>query len=318
MNDLYYIYEIKNNINGKTYVGQHKYKKLNDKYMGSGIALKNAYKKYGKENFTKTILESGIETQEKANEREIYWIAEYWKLGKAEYNISKGGGKIPYLSELSLEKQIETRKKMSNSHIGLKHTQEEISKIRNCNLGKIVSEETRKKLSESHKGNKIWLGKHHSEETKRKISEAHKGKKLTGEHREKDRLSQIGRKHTEETKKKISENNKGKHQLSVEHKEKLRQFNLGKHLSDETRKKISEGNKGKIISEETRKKLSESAKNRPKVSDETRKKMSESAKKRPITKGSKGMSWFNNGIVNKMGYECPDGFVKGRIKEIKN
>ena len=44
--------------------------------------------------------------------------------------------------------------------------------------------------------------------------------------------------------------------------------------------------------------------------------MSESAKKRPITKGSKGMSWFNNGVINKMAYECPEGFVKGKLKKV--
>ena len=38
------------------------------------------------------------------------------------------------------------------------------------------SEETKKKISESHKGNKYHLGKHLSEEAKKKISEAHKGK----------------------------------------------------------------------------------------------------------------------------------------------
>lgn len=281
MNDLYYIYEIKNNINGKTYVDQHKYKKLNDKYMGSGIALKNAYKKYGIENFTKTILESGIKTRELANEKEVYWIAEYKKIGKAEYNVAKGGNVFPTFQDFDLEKQMEIRKK----------------------------------ISESRKGNKNWLGKHHTEETKLKISESHKGKKLTDKHKEKDRLSQIGRKHTEETKKKISENNKGKHKLTDAHKEKLRQSNLGKHISEEHRKKISDSNKGRMFSDETRKKLSESAKNRPMISDETRKKMSESAKKRPITKGSTGMFWFTNGIENKMAYDCPEGFHKGRCKK---
>ena len=50
----YYIYEIVNLINGKTYRGQHKSNKkqheLNenpycDKYMGSGVLLKKAFKK---------------------------------------------------------------------------------------------------------------------------------------------------------------------------------------------------------------------------------------------------------------------------------
>lgn len=31
---MYCIYRIVNKINDKTYIGQHKYKKLNDSYMG--------------------------------------------------------------------------------------------------------------------------------------------------------------------------------------------------------------------------------------------------------------------------------------------
>ena len=37
---LFYIYRITNKINGKTYVGQHEYKKLNDNYMESGVHSK--------------------------------------------------------------------------------------------------------------------------------------------------------------------------------------------------------------------------------------------------------------------------------------
>lgn len=29
---------------------------------------------------------------------------------------------------------------------------------------------------------------------------------------------------------------------------------------------------------------------------------------------NKGMHWYNNGVINKQGYSCPDGFVKGRLK----
>lgn len=69
------------------------------------------------------------------------------------------------------------------------------------NKGKTCSEETRRKMSESHKGNKNPMyGKHFSmtEEAKRKMSESHKGKSLGP-------LS-------EEHKRKISEACRGKHQ----------------------------------------------------------------------------------------------------------
>ena len=148
---MYYIYEITNNINGKNYIGQRKCPKnklpeTDIKYMGSGIALINAYKKYGKENFTKIIIESDIETIELVNEREIYWIAEYRKMGKAEYNISKGGDKIPNFYEYSLEKQMEIRKKMSEKHKGKKHTEEEILKIKLSNMGKNYQKKLKERL----------------------------------------------------------------------------------------------------------------------------------------------------------------------------
>lgn len=81
----------------------------------------------------------------------------------------------------------------------------------------------------------------------------------------------------------------------------------GKHLSEETKKKISEAHKN--ISEETRKKMSEAKKGK-RVSEETRNKMSEAKKGNTNTKG---MHWYNNGKINKVCYECPDGFVPGRL-----
>ena len=93
----------------------------------------------------------------------------------------------------------------------------------------------------------------------------------------------------------------------------------GKILSAEIRKKISESHKGKILSEETKRKLSEANKGNTyhkgkKHSEESLRKMSESHKGHPPTKGSKGMHWYNNGIINSFTYTCPEGFVKGRLK----
>ena len=86
-------------------------------------------------------------------------------------------------------------------------------------------------------------------------------------------------------------------------------------VSEETRKKISEGNKGKQAGEknpmygkhptdETRRKMHEAQKGKPK-SEETKKKMREA---------KKGTRWYNNGKINIMSKECPDGFVPGRLK----
>lgn len=46
-------------------------------------------------------------------------------------------------------------------------------------------------------------------------------------------------------------------------------------------------------------------------SEETRRKMSEAHK---VHQPTKGMHWYNNGTINVCAYECPEGFVKGRLK----
>jgi len=85
---------------------------------------------------------------------------------------------------------------------------------------KIISEETKHKISESHKGKKF------SEESRRKMSEANKGKR-----------------YSEEYKRKLSEIRRGK-KLSEEHKKKLSESHKGKKLSEETKRKMSASKKG--------------------------------------------------------------------------
>lgn len=198
---MYYIYRITNKINGKTYIGQHKYKKLNDSYMGSGKILKQAIKKYGKENFTKEILYSRIQYKETADDMEKFAISKERALGKAEYNIANGGyGGCGYLSE-------EHKKKISEANKG---------RIP-WNKGKHWSEETKRIISEKTKGRPSSMKcKHHSEETKRKIAESSKGKRLTEEAKRKISESTKGRlvwnkgkRNSEETRHKISEALKG-------------------------------------------------------------------------------------------------------------
>ena len=99
-----------------------------------------------------------------------------------------------------------------------------------------------------------------------------------------------------------------------------RLHNKGRTLTEETRRKMSESHKGHSVSDESRRKISETKKCQPSPmkgkthSEESLRKMSESHKGHPPTKGSKGMHWYNNGKVNKFAYECPEGYIKGRLK----
>jgi hypothetical protein len=81
------IYEIKNIINGKIYIGKDTTNTAS--YYGSGILIKRAIKKYGKENFTKKIIDI-TNTNEELSKKEIYWIEEYRK-NHILYNITQGG-----------------------------------------------------------------------------------------------------------------------------------------------------------------------------------------------------------------------------------
>ena len=87
---------IVNKVNGKTYVGQRKFQgKWNeDTYMGSGKILKQAIKKEGELNFEKFLIQHCY-SQDELDKQEQFWIAEYRKRGKAEYNIANGGNTHP-------------------------------------------------------------------------------------------------------------------------------------------------------------------------------------------------------------------------------
>jgi hypothetical protein len=84
-----YIYKIINKINGRWYIGKTNGKDPN--YMGSGKILKQAYEKYGKDNFEKIILEN-CSSEKELNEKEIYWIERSAAItDPMSYNLVEGG-----------------------------------------------------------------------------------------------------------------------------------------------------------------------------------------------------------------------------------
>ena len=103
------------------------------------------------------------------------------------------------------------------------------------------------------------------------------------------------------------------------------EYRKGKKSSEETKQKmraVKKGDKnpfyGKKHSDEAKKKIGEAKKGNKhalgcKRSEETKKKMSEKAKGNTNVKGK---HWFNNGEICVMSFECPEGFIPGRIKKL--
>ena len=164
-----YIYKIINNLNGKSYIGlKTKTVEESKDYYGSGKLINQAIDKYGKENFTKEILERNINSHEILNDQEIYWI-KYFNTFNKGYNLTKGGqgnlGRVTSektrakLSEAAKQPHSEeTKEKIRQKAIGRKkdpHSKETRLKIAKAATGRIFSQEMKNKIRESlRKANK--------------------------------------------------------------------------------------------------------------------------------------------------------------------
>lgn len=159
---MHTIYLITNTLNGDRYVGQTR-SSLRRRWSGHCTDdrrgkryLFNAIQKYGRENF---IMEPIIEvpTQELADEFESEYIQRYCTLVPNGYNLMSGG----LVSKHSEESRLKVRNarlgtKLSEDHkrkisLGLEKTKEQRSaKMK----GRVISLETRKKMSLAHTGKK--------------------------------------------------------------------------------------------------------------------------------------------------------------------
>ena len=107
---MYYIvYKTTNLLNNKEYIGIHKTEKLDDGYLGSGLAIKRAIKKYGEQNFKREILEF-CSSYEELLDREKHYVNEEWVCLKNTYNLKTGGQSSGLLSEESKLKISKTLK----------------------------------------------------------------------------------------------------------------------------------------------------------------------------------------------------------------
>ncbi len=178
MSDIYgYVYEIRCVINNKFYIGQHK-GAYNLDYYGSGLLIRRAFEKYGKDSFERPKIISTAEDKISLCTQEIYWIAEYRRrYGKENvYNIMIGGNGGDIITNNPNRDIINQRRRKSL-------------------LGRKVTGETRQKIRLSMIGKNV--GKHHTEESKQRISKKLRGvpkKPFSEEHKQNISNSQIGRK----------------------------------------------------------------------------------------------------------------------------
>lgn len=151
-NAVFCIYLLENNINHKKYVGQTVQNPKSRWRNGHGYtnqgAIGDAIKKYGWENFTHTVLEDNILTQEEADEKEKYYIAFYDCFARNQngYNIAEGGHKgNPFLGKSDEEKRLYAEKQKT---IGRQRFE------KNPELKKIMSQISKKYWTEENKNNK--------------------------------------------------------------------------------------------------------------------------------------------------------------------
>lgn len=181
------IYMILNLINNKYYIGSshnlykrwHTHKSTLKHNKHDNSYLQKAWNKYGELNFKFFVLEYTNELLI----REQYWIDKLLCINrKLSYNL----------------------RKLANTNLGIKFSEETKAKISASNKGRVISEETKLKLKLAQRNrppisektrNKLRLSKlNQSTETKQKISNAKKGVKRTEDAKAKMRLGWIKRK----------------------------------------------------------------------------------------------------------------------------
>lgn len=153
---MYIVYQHKNKINGKVYIGITS-QKPEQRWGSQGCNYKSsphfysAVQKYGWDNFEHNILFTEL-TKEQSCLKEQELIKEYNSMNREFGYNSTSGGDIFTMNE-------ETKQKISQAMMGNQN-----------NLGHPCSEEKKKKISNAQKGREF------TEEHKQKLSEAAKNR----------------------------------------------------------------------------------------------------------------------------------------------
>ena len=149
---------------GKKYIGKTLYenkRKYDHRYncsIGTYTKFYNAVRKYGWNNFLYGIIETVDSNL--LEDMEMFYIQKYDTMNNG-YNMTIGG----------------------DGKFGGKASPETKEKMKNSAKGRVLAEETKRKISQTKKGCLgTFTGKKHTQETKDKIRNHHKGKPFLGTH----------------------------------------------------------------------------------------------------------------------------------------
>ena len=217
-----YIYKTINLINNKVYIGKRQ-GTFTQEYLGSGIHLHRAIKKYSTYAFHVELITYAI-TNEELDRQEKKCIKKYRELlGKENvYNITDGGDG-------------------GNTFEGKHHSKKSKKKISIANIGRIFSEEAKQRMSKSQK---TRIRYPHSEKTKKKIGEGNRGKIVSMNTKIKMSNAKKGKKQSIESNKKRSATLKNRI-FSTEWRRKISLSRLGCKHTPETILKMSLSKLGK-------------------------------------------------------------------------
>ncbi|WPJ20664.1 homing endonuclease [Pseudomonas phage vB_PF_Y1-MI] len=158
---FWFLYKTTNLVEGYIYIGVHRGTEA-DKYLGSGILLKRAIRKYGREIFSREILER-FDSADAAYAREAEVVDEAFVKSPYTYNIALGGRGHDGRN-LSEHTKLKLRKPKSDEHRAA---------ISRGKTGLKMSDQTRAEQSARR------IGKTHTEETKQKMSALRSGRKAS-------------------------------------------------------------------------------------------------------------------------------------------
>jgi len=163
------IYKCTNLLDGKFYIGySENVEKRKQRHIRDSVNSKrhfyHAIRLYGPENFTWEVIDSSAQSIEELKQLEIKYIAEL----KPQYNMTAGGDGGTGMKHSHSSKEIMRQKALARPRFSQTHR----NNIAISNTKKIVSQETREKMSKAHKG------RVKSPEECLKISLSKKGKKI--------------------------------------------------------------------------------------------------------------------------------------------